>query len=299
MAKVGPLILGAFLMFVSSSKAQNPLPRDGQVQHSLPADFPKAGLQLWLSAGQVKEANGQITLIRDISANANDASRSADSTAPAADPALAKDAASGQPVLRFSGANVAFNFKRVTGIRTAFWVVSKDPAAFGHLDERFVLGDTVSHDFHSGWTDDTIFNVVYDNPNPSGHLSRYLHDGKTFLNGQEMDASKTPFPKQLSVISILSTGPVEANQLARDRQFAARSWQGEIAEVLLYDVALSWTDRQKVEKYLLAKYHIDTSAVAPAKKIVWAMASGKDPDLGPATSIQLLDEPGVPKNMQR
>ena len=32
------------------------------------------------------------------------------------------------------------------------------------------------------------------------------------------------------------------------------------------------------------------------KKIVWALSSWKNPDLGPATSIQLLDEPGSPDN---
>jgi PQQ-like domain len=32
--------------------------------------------------------------------------------------------------------------------------------------------------------------------------------------------------------------------------------------------------------------------VTPEKKVVWALSSWKDPDLGPATSIQLLDEPG-------
>jgi hypothetical protein len=32
------------------------------------------------------------------------------------------------------------------------------------------------------------------------------------------------------------------------------------------------------------------------KKVVWALSSWKDPDLGPATSIQLLDEPGVVEN---
>jgi hypothetical protein len=31
--------------------------------------------------------------------------------------------------------------------------------------------------------------------------------------------------------------------------------------------------------------------VTPGKKVVWALSSWKDPDLGPATSIQLLDEP--------
>jgi len=34
--------------------------------------------------------------------------------------------------------------------------------------------------------------------------------------------------------------------------------------------------------------------VTPEKKIVWALSSWKDPDLGPATSIQLLDQAGNP-----
>ena len=36
--------------------------------------------------------------------------------------------------------------------------------------------------------------------------------------------------------------------------------------------------------------------VTPDKKVVWALSSWSDPDLGPATSIQLLDEPGVVEN---
>jgi hypothetical protein len=36
--------------------------------------------------------------------------------------------------------------------------------------------------------------------------------------------------------------------------------------------------------------------VSPDKKVVWALSSWKNPDLGPATSVQLLDEPGNPDN---
>jgi len=36
--------------------------------------------------------------------------------------------------------------------------------------------------------------------------------------------------------------------------------------------------------------------VTPEKKVVWALAQWNDPDLGPASSIQLLDEPGVAEN---
>jgi len=30
--------------------------------------------------------------------------------------------------------------------------------------------------------------------------------------------------------------------------------------------------------------------------VVWALRQWKDPDLGPASSIQLLDQPGFPEN---
>lgn len=36
--------------------------------------------------------------------------------------------------------------------------------------------------------------------------------------------------------------------------------------------------------------------VTPVKKVVWALSSWDKPDLGPATYIQLLDEPGNPDN---
>jgi hypothetical protein len=36
--------------------------------------------------------------------------------------------------------------------------------------------------------------------------------------------------------------------------------------------------------------------VTPEKKVVWALSQWKNPDLGPASSIQLLDEPGISEN---
>jgi outer membrane protein assembly factor BamB len=35
----------------------------------------------------------------------------------------------------------------------------------------------------------------------------------------------------------------------------------------------------------------------PGKKIVWVLRSWENPDLGPATTIQILDEPGAPENV--
>ncbi|SPE21058.1 conserved hypothetical protein [Candidatus Sulfotelmatomonas gaucii] len=35
--------------------------------------------------------------------------------------------------------------------------------------------------------------------------------------------------------------------------------------------------------------------VTPAKKVMWVLSQWKHPDLGPASSIQLLDQPGIPE----
>jgi hypothetical protein len=39
--------------------------------------------------------------------------------------------------------------------------------------------------------------------------------------------------------------------------------------------------------------------VTREKKVVWALSSWDNPDLGPATSIQLLDEPGTPEGLDQ
>jgi outer membrane protein assembly factor BamB len=38
--------------------------------------------------------------------------------------------------------------------------------------------------------------------------------------------------------------------------------------------------------------------LTPDKKVVWALRSWSDPDLGPATTIQILDEPEAPENVR-
>jgi hypothetical protein len=46
---------------------------------------------------------------------------------------------------------------------------------------------------------------------------------------------------------------------------SGRSWQGDIAEILIYNAELSDADRLAVEKYLTAKYKIQPGSIpAPA-----------------------------------
>ena len=59
---------------------------------------------------------------------------------------------------------------------------------------------------------------------------------------------------QLAGANILSAP--EVVYIASDRGIAARYWEGDIAEVLLYDDALSTADALVVERYLGTKWGI-------------------------------------------
>jgi len=47
------------------------------------------------------------------------------------------------------------------------------------------------------------------------------------------------------------------------------------------------------------KNTVQVLEVTPDKKVVWALRSWENPDLGPATCVQLLDEPGIPEKFEQ
>ena len=63
---------------------------------------------------------------------------------------------------------------------------------------------------------------------------------------------------QFVVISLVSTGDVQANQITDDRTFTNRGWHGDIAEILIYTKALSDDEEAKVGRYLAGKYGLNT-----------------------------------------
>jgi hypothetical protein len=214
-------------------------------------DFPKQGLVLWLNAGQAVLENGRVTQLIDLSGKENHARHDRDPRNVLDNPTIVRNATNGQPVLRFSGKYSSFTFPRISDIRTVFWVVNKDPKAFKQKQELFVLGDAKSLDFHPGTHfTDTILHATTQYGSPA------LQKGQAWLNGGSIDARKTDFPQKLSVITLLATGNVEANQVAKDRQFPDRCWQGDIAEILLFNRSLEDAERQAVEQYLMRKYGI-------------------------------------------
>lgn len=232
---------------------------------------PNTGLVLWLSAKDAVVQDGKVVSIKDQSGKGNDAKQDNVPRAVLTNPVLAKDEASGQPVLRFDGKNSSYSFQPVTDIRTVFWVASKNPAAFKQRFELFLLGGKTTKDFHVGthYTDTMIEN--------GANASKFLKEGKGWFNGFPMDPKVTEFSPKLAVTCMETTGNVIADQIARDRAFPDRCWNGDIAEILLYNVVLSETDRKAVEAYLLKKY-----AITPFQPVVVSLDSVIPGKTGPA-----------------
>jgi hypothetical protein len=160
---------------------------------------------------------------------------------------LVANAAGSRPALRFDGTNDFMDFTtRLTTIRTVFWVVKETATTNGY---RLLLGDPTLFHFHSGAN-----RQIWDS---NAHTN--IHNGVTRLNGPAVNGTTTNRPTSPGVISVVTNGPVTAANFSADRT-NGRHWQGDLAELIVYDVALSPTDRRAVEEYLAARYGITLSA---------------------------------------
>ena len=77
--------------------------------------------------------------------------------------------------------------------------------------------------------------------------------------GNVINGTTTPLPAgSFQVVSLVTTGNVRANQICQDRT-SHGSWQGDIAEILIYDRALTGEEELQVGSYLSNKYALSTA----------------------------------------
>jgi hypothetical protein len=155
-----------------------------------------------------------------------------------------QDVTTGSPVLHFDGGDFV-QFTQSVAARTVFWVVSED---VGVGDYRPLLGPT-------GW----LGGHSYGGGNPAGSIwcadctstSQSVRSGSTWLNGQPVSGTSTLRPRKLSVVSVVTQAPVAADRFGQQGGYY---WQGNLAELIIYDVPLSDAQVRDVEDYLNAKY---------------------------------------------
>ena len=211
-----------------------------------------SGLVLALDASALTGLSDgqQVSTWTDTSGQANHAIRQSGSST--GYPKYVANGINSVPVLRFnsSGGNTgdSFSFTRITTIRSVFWVVKENA---GTSDGHFLLGDNSSYDFHRKSANGFIWD--------SGYASANIRGGVTKLMGTAIDGTSTSLPAgSFQLISLVTTGNVNANQITQDRVYHG-SWQGDIAEILIYNRALTTAEEGSVGSYLTQKYQLATT----------------------------------------
>jgi len=239
------------------------------------------GLAMWLKADALPLADGAtVSTWTDSSSNARNA------TLAQGAPVFASNQLNGKPVVRFTpNGESSFTFPTMTNIRTVFWV-AKESAAAPH----FLLGDDNTYHFHRGTTGGNIWDATYSSSN--------VRNGVTRLNGASINGTTTPLGSGWKLVSLVTSGNVEASRLARDRSIAGRSWDGDVAEVIVYDRPLTANEELLVGGYLAQKYGLTTAyaGAAPGYTSDGSTWSGGFTGVWHLNSTNVTDSTSVPQN---
>ena len=214
---------------------------DGDIiTYSLGHQFPRnLNPSLWLDASDLTEAGA---IWADRSDAGNDATKVGASV-------LAEHQPSGLNVMRYSGSGQYHQFDEITDIRTVFWVLSEDSDATGF---GFLLG-TTDPNANGKWHDDGNGNFF-----SSSYADPKVYNGAMRLNGVIINGKSTQKPHQLSVVSHVTTGNVNATNFSKDRGWN-RFWKGNLGELIILNKELSATEITSVEQYLGAKWNISVA----------------------------------------
>ena len=156
--------------------------------------------------------------------------------------------------MRFDGADDTVRFTtRLTTIRTVFWVVSTAEVAGERTRGGACWGTTRGVGVHGG-------------PRVAGDdLGRRLggaevRDGPDWVNGRGGAGDLDEAAQALSVVSLVTTGNMSAQKFGA--AYGSSPWLGDLAELIVYDRALTPGERKEVEDYLLSKYRPRPSVTA-------------------------------------
>lgn len=231
--------------------------------------FSKTGLQLWLRAdlGLTVDGSNNVSAWADQSGQGRVASQSTGANQP--NSATGSGALAGVPVISFNGTSDLLQVADHASLKsnTPTVVVVGKYGSGGSTDRVFVAKAATPWNTGYGLVRPStaregffIHSTSYFAQAPSGDglaqdtcaVMAGFNNGtnvKYFRNGVQKGSVASPvgFINQ-------SSGPLEIGGQAGISKYLA----GEIAEVLVYDQALSDTDRQNLEKYLYYRYGIGT-----------------------------------------
>ncbi|YCM45717.1 tandem-95 repeat protein [Verrucomicrobiaceae bacterium 227] len=200
------------------------------------------GLKLRLDASAITGLfdGNTVNTWNDTSGNGNNATRQG------GDPTFAPNVLNEMPVVRFQpDGNSTYDFPQISDVRTVF-MIARESAPGLH----FLLGDDDKSDFHRGVGGiSPLWSASFASPQVRGGSSRIM--------GAAVDGKSTAVGEGFRLISVVTTSNAEASRLSRDRSQIGRSWDGDVAEVLIYNTAMTTGQVIEVEEYLTQKWALD------------------------------------------
>jgi len=215
--------------------------------------IPSSGLHLWLQAdaGIVPAAGAQISRWLDQSGNGRNASM----TTVARQPSLIANALNGRPVVRFFGAQSLSFDVRATPTRFSIFVVGKNSSPSesfsmilgpaGDAPNNQLRWETGSQALFVAQNSATIITSTIGNTRVYHALSA-RYDGSLINFFRDGNATSSSAFTTTTPWTTASLGSFHSSDFMI----------GDLAEVILYDRALSETERASVNAYLRLKYNL-------------------------------------------
>jgi large repetitive protein len=241
------------------------------------------GLKVWLAAdaGITTNLSGTVTNWTDQSASGNDAVQQTNETLA---PLLVANAINGKPALHFDGTNMflevsdegtafltndftTFAVARFLGsypaLRQHVWSKCNTNGLAGPVDWWLNLGTGVPF----GYRGDGVF-FAGTGSGPNGPvLGQFSELGMTVTGSNGVMAHHLGFADNGSSTAFTNTANAGPLRIGR-RLDGGTQLNGDIAEILVYNQALSATDRSNVVGYLSSKYNLVRPAYASAPPAV-------------------------------
>jgi len=199
------------------------------------------GLRFWVSAdaGVTTDGADLVSAWDDQSGQANHALQATGTN----QPKWYDNILNGKPIIRFDGVDNYMNQTSSDTYKHAFIVAKWNGATF--TDYCGLWGPNTVGPAHplNGLSGGTIF------ADPTDVTSYYLNSVNYATSNMQAPMNAFGF-----IESAYSTGWTFTGQIGWDRSFGTRFWNGDIAEIIIYDHVVTGTDLTDLRAYILAKY---------------------------------------------
>jgi hypothetical protein len=236
----------------------------------------RTGLNLWLKSDLgVIQNSGSVTTWTDVSGNGLSATQPASPNAP---PTLVSSAINGLPAIAFNGTTQCLQlptgFSNFTAGETLF--VMAKPTVFYNTGARFLdMGTGPGYANSLPLLQPAVSSLAFSvYGNPDTNVTTVTSGTGLTLNMYQLfeathDGVSTATIYTNGVPLAQSTAMLAIPNVSRTLNYVGCSplltglFEGQIAEILLYNQNLTTTQRQDVESYLLNRYYGQTAAAAP------------------------------------